>query len=191
MKNSRPRVITLESSKRRYAGNRTYNPHFEKSLDQASYWEAVVSAWLARQGFKVIHNPIIQSPLFSLDTVDLEVESMVGTHFRRARIEVKFVKGWASMDMQFICSRASADNKGHVKDGHFVNVAYVLVDPDHTIRCVVPGTPVVNMQRWDKRPQRNEIFEAYHVKPSDVKDKEELVSWLKLVGVYPLPPSAP
>lgn len=177
-------------SKVTYAGNRRYNPKFERSMDEAAFWEAQVSAFLARKGFRVIHNPIIQSPLFSLDTVDLEVESMMGAHYRKAKIEVKYVNEWVSMSPQFVCSAASADNKGHVKDSHFVNVAYVLIDKEADMRCVIPGTEALKQQRWDKRPHRNEIFEAYHVKPTDLKGTKELISWLEHVGVWPLPPSS-
>lgn len=173
----------------KYAGKRPYNQAFEKRLDDASYWEAVVSAYLARQGFRVIHNPIVQSPVFDLNTPDLVVEGQWAP-FRSCKVEVKFTKEhvWPESDDDvFICSAHSFDRKKPAGMPDILPVPYVLVDPHSDMRVFLPMTPLTRAERWDKG--RNDIFTAMYATVEHRKPIKELVTWLVKEGVMPLPQS--
>lgn len=147
---------------------------FGRRLDRAAYWEAFVSAYLARNGFWVLHAPIVDSPVFDLTTVDLVVSDEAATWHQD--LEVKGTAEHSKEELVFICSEASFRRKyGDAADR--LPVPYILVDQAGDMRFFPAGTIVEPGFHYDVG--RKELFPAMKAWGGFRQPIQELVTWLR------------
>lgn len=156
--------------------NRTVaqNAAFDRRLDRASFWEAYVSGYLARQGFWVLHAPIVRSESFDLTTVDLVVSDETASWHQD--LEVKGTRDHAMENEVFICSEASFKRK-YRQGTVALPVPYVLVADDGSIKYFPMGTSLHLGMHWDRG--RHELFPAMMAWVGDRKPVEHLVQHLR------------
>jgi hypothetical protein len=168
----KPEAHYWRNNGRRMGQTQEQKKAFDRRLDKASYWEAYVSAVLARAGFWVLHAPIIQADSFDITTADLVVSNQEATWHQE--LEVKGCVEHSQENEVFVCSEASWVRKYGKVDS--LPVPYVLVDSNGDIRFFPRGTQVQTALQYDKG--RQELFAAKKAWIGYRRPLADLILWL-------------
>lgn len=158
---------------------RPNNKDWEARLNKASMWEARVAGRLAREGFYVVHSPILTKDDWDFDTPDLQVFKggaglARGLSLGGVAVEVKGVAvPWA--ETFTVCSEASYRRKyGAINT---LPVPYVFAS-DSRVEVLLPGADTW-LGELQQDHARGQYYKAVKARSSQLQPWSALVSYLK------------